>query len=149
MYVHCGHNNKNTCNYYWSHDKQESSRNSSIGHPLIELPIFNSAYENFTDLCVDFCYIFDSIHDYSDYKVNGLRCSLKLSIMNKIRLFISWMATKMTDDNFELYAELLISLTREQFNILRQEDMKRLYNMSRPSCIEPHTHMPTFTRHTK
>ena len=69
--------------------------------------------------------------------------------MNKIRLFISWMATKMTADNFKLYAELLISLTREQFNNFRQEDMKRLYNMSRPSHIEPHTPMTTFTGHTK
>ena len=48
--------------------------------------------------------------------------------------------TKITDDNFELYAEFLVSLTREQFNNFRQEDMKRLYNMSRPSHIEPHTH---------
>ena len=64
---------------------------------------------------VSFFTILDSIHDYSENKVNGLICSLKFSTMNKIRLFISWMATKMTDDNFVLYAELLISLTREKF----------------------------------
>ena len=43
----------------------------------------------------------------------------------------------------------LIPLTREQFNNFRQEDTKRLYNMSRPSQIEPHTPMTTFTGHTK
>ena len=96
-------------------------------------------YDNFTDICVDFYYLLDSINDCSEYKVNGLRCSLKFSTMNKIRLFISWMATKMTDDNFKLYAELLIFLTREQFSNSRQEDMERLCNMSRPSQIEPHT----------
>ena len=106
-------------------------------------------FDNFTDICVEFYHILDSIHDYSEYKVNGLRCSLKFSTMNKIRLFINWMATKMTDDNFELYAVFLMSLTTEQFNNFRQEDMKRLYNMSRPSHNEPHTPMTTFTGHTK
>ena len=58
---------------------------------------------------------------------------------------------KMTDDNFESYTEFLIYsyFTREQFNSFRQVDMKRLYNMSRPSHIEPHTPMTTFTGHTK
>ena len=106
-------------------------------------------YDNFTDICVECYHILDSIHDYSEYKLNGLRCSLKFITMNKIRLFIIWMATKMTDDNFKLYAELPISLTREQFNNFRQEDMKRLYNVSRPSHIEPHTPMTTFTGHFK
>ena len=96
-------------------------------------------YDNFTDICVECYHILDSIHDYSEYKLNGLRCSLKFITMNKIRLFIIWMATKMTDDNFKLYAELPISLTREQFNNFRQEDMKRLYNVSRPSLLN-HTH---------
>ena len=68
-------------------------------------------YDNFTDICVNFYHILDSIHDHGEYKVNGLRCSLKFSIMNKIRLFINWMTTKMTDGNFKPYAELLISLT--------------------------------------
>ena len=72
-----------------------------------------SGYDNFTDICVDFYFILDGIHDYSAYKVNGLRCSLKFSTMNIIRLFISWIATKMADDNFELYAELRMSLTRD------------------------------------
>ena len=73
----------------------------------------------------------------------------KILHMNKLRLFISWMATRMTDDNFKLHADLIISLTREQVNKFRQEDMKRWYPMSRPSHIEPHTPMTTFTGHTK
>ena len=36
-----------------------------------------SAYESFTDLCVDFYYVQDHIHDYSDYRVNCLKCALK------------------------------------------------------------------------
>ena len=39
-YLHSGHNNRNTNNYYWSHNKQESSRNSSIADLLIELLVF-------------------------------------------------------------------------------------------------------------
>ena len=105
-------------------------------------------FDNFTDICGQFYHILDSIHDYSEYKVNGLRCSLEFSTMNKIRLFINWMATKLINDNFKLYDELLISL-REQLNNFRQEYMKTLYNMSRPSHLEPYTPMTTFTGHTK
>ena len=33
-------------------------------------------YGHFTDICVKFYHVLDSINDYSEYKVNGLRCSL-------------------------------------------------------------------------
>ena len=68
-------------------------------------------YENFTDLCVDFHHELDHIHDFSDYRVDGMKCALKFGTMNKLRLFISWMSTRMKDTTFELYAEHLLALT--------------------------------------
>ena len=66
--------------------------------------------------------------------------------MNKIRMFIKW---KSTNDNLKLHDDLLSSLTREQFNNFKHEDMRKVFNMSAPSHIEPNTHMTTFTGHTK
>ena len=54
----------------------------------------------------------------------------------------------MKDSTFELYAEHLLALTREQFNNFRQEDMIRM--TSGPSSPPgPTTPMTTFTGHTK
>ena len=54
-------------------------------------------YDNFTDLCADFYGILDHINDYRDYRVDGHKCSLKFHIMSIITMFISWIATMMTD----------------------------------------------------
>ena len=83
-------------------------------------------YENFTDICADFCHILDRIKDYSEFRADGLRSALKFSTMNKIRMFTFWMGTRMTDSFLELYAEDLLALTREQFNDFRQADMIRM-----------------------
>ena len=56
------------------------------------------------------------------------------------------MATKLTDSIFEVYAEHLLALTREQFNNFRQADMIMMDNMSRTTPPEP---MTTFTGHAK
>ena len=61
-------------------------------------------FETLTDLCNAFSYILDHIHDYSEYKVDGSRFALKFGTMNKLRFFIKWMSTSMTDSIFELYA---------------------------------------------
>ena len=45
----------------------------------------------------------------------------------------------------KLCVDLLTSLTREQLNNFKHEDMKNVHNMSAPSHIEPHTPMTTFT----
>ena len=58
------------------------------------------------------------------------------------------MSERMISDSFRLYDEFLTSLPGQQFINFRQEDMKLLYN-SKPSHIEPCTHMTTFTGHTK
>ena len=59
------------------------------------------------------------------------------------------MSTKSTDDDLKLHDDLLISLTREQFDDFKHEDMKIVHRMSKPSHVEPHTPMTTFTGHTK
>ena len=69
--------------------------------------------------------------------------------MNKIRMFTSWMGTKMTDGIFELYAENLLSLTREQFNDFRQADMIRMIGKSNPAPPGPTTPMTTLSGYTK
>ena len=70
-------------------------------------------YDNYTYICADFCHILDRIHDYSEFSADALRNVLKISTMNKIRMFTSWMGTKMTDGFFELYPVDLLALTRE------------------------------------
>ena len=69
--------------------------------------------------------------------------------MNKLRLFISWISTRMKDTTFEHYAEHLLALTWEQYNDFRQEDMIRLTSGPTSSPPEPTTPMITFTGQTK
>ena len=60
--------------------------------------------ENFIDLCVDFYCELDHIHDFNDYRGDGMKCALRFGTMNKLMLFTSWMSTRMKDTIFELYA---------------------------------------------
>ena len=82
-------------------------------------------YDNFNYICADFCQILDSIHDYSEVRADGQRSALMFSTMHKIRMFRSWMDTKMNDVLFDLYAVDLLGLTREQFNDFTQANMIR------------------------
>ena len=52
-------------------------------------------FEISTDMHTAFSYMLDSIHDHSEYKVDGLRFALKFGTMNKLRLLIKWMTTSM------------------------------------------------------
>ena len=108
-----------------------------------------TGYDNFTDICDDFCHILDRIHGYSEFRADGLRSALKFSTMKKIRMFTSWMGTKMTDGFFELYAEDLLSLTREQFNDFRQADMSSMMGKTSSPPPGPTTPMTTLSGHTK
>ena len=105
--------------------------------------------DTFSDLCADFYQIHYQIHDYSDYRVDGQKCAPKFCTMNKIRMFISWMTTKMTDLTFELYAEYLLTPTNHQFNKFRQADMIRMNDMSTQAPLEAISHITTFSGHTK
>ena len=65
-----------------------------------------------SNICADFCTILDSIHDYSEFRAT-LRSALMFNTMSKIRLFTSWMGTKMTDGFLELYSEAFLALTKK------------------------------------
>ena len=61
------------------------------------------------------------------------------------------MGTKMTDVFFELYAEGLLALTREQFNDFRQEDTIRMMGKTSsppPGSKTPMTTLSGFTKGT-
>ena len=89
------------------------------------------------------------IHDISEFREDGLRSTFKFSTMNKIRMFTSWMGTKMTDGFFELYAEDFLSLAREQFKDFRQTDMIRMMGKSSSPPPQPTTPMTTLSGYTK
>ena len=71
------------------------------------------SFQTFTELCNSYFHRLDDIHDHSEYKVDGFRFAVKSGTMNNIRLFIKWMITSIQDTTFELYAEELLALTRE------------------------------------
>ena len=91
----------------------------------------------------------DHIHDHSEYRMDGSRFTQKFGTMNKLRLFIKSMSTRMKESTFELYAEALLALKREQFNNVRQEDMIRMTSGPTSSPPGPTTPMTTSTGHTK
>ena len=71
--------------------------------------------------------------------------------MNKIRMFTSWMGTKLTDGFFELYAEDLLTLTRDQFNGFRQADLIRMMGKTSsppPGHTAPMMTLSGFTKRT-
>ena len=100
-------------------------------------------YDNLTYNCAGFCHILNRIHNHSEFRADGLGSALKLSTMNKIRMFTSWMGPKMTDGFFELYAENLLSLTREKFNDFKQADMIRMMAKTSSPPPGPTTRMTT------
>ena len=102
-------------------------------------------YDNFTDLCGDFLFELNHTLYFSDYRVDGQNCALKFGIMNKLKLFISWMSTRMREATSELYAEHLLALTHEQFNDFRQEDMIRMSSVPTASPPGPTTPMTPLT----
>ena len=102
---------------------------------------------NFTDLCIDLCFELNHIYVFSNYIVDGQYCALEFGSMNKLKLFIMWMSTRMKDTTFELSAEHLLALTYEDFNFFRQAEMIR---MSKPTSPPPSSTNPTtpLTSHT-
>ena len=102
-------------------------------------------YDNFTDLCGDFLFELNHTLYFSDYRVDGQNCALKFGIMNKLKLFISWMSTRMREATSELYAEHLLALTHEQFNDFRQEVMIRMSSVPTASPPGPTTPMTPLT----
>ena len=83
-------------------------------------------YHIINELCDDLQFELEYIHDCSEYIVNGQNCEQKISTMNKIWQFISWMSTRKKETKFQFSSEYLLSLTEQDFNKIRQEAMIRI-----------------------
>ena len=102
-------------------------------------------FHNIHELCHDLQSELKHIHDYSGYIVNGQHCVLKFSTMNRMKLLISWMPTMNKENAFQLSSQYILSLTYQDFNKFRQEDMFRMTKM--PTTQTPSTTKP-FLSHT-
>ena len=80
-------------------------------------------YHNINEPCDDLQFELKHIHNYSDYIVNGQNCALTFGTMNKMKLFLSWMSTRKKETTFQVSSQHLLSLTYQDFNKFRQEDM--------------------------
>ena len=60
---------------------------------------------NINELCDDLQFEYP---DYSDYIVNEQNCEQNISIIHKIRQFISWMSTTKKETTFDLFSEYLL-----------------------------------------
>ena len=105
------------------------------------LPFFHHIHE----LCHDLQSELKHIHDYSDYIANGQHCVPRVSTMNKLKLLISLMPTLNLENAFQLSSQYLLSLTYQDFNKFRQEDMIRMTKV--PTTQTPSTTKP-FLCHT-
>ena len=106
-------------------------------------------YHNISELSDDLQFELKHIHDYSDYIVNGQNCALKFGSMSKMKLLISWMSTRKKETTFQLSSQYLLSLTSQDFNKFRQENMIRMTKVTTsptPSTAKP---FPSHTSRSK
>ena len=96
-------------------------------------------------ICHDLQFKLDHMNDYNDYIVNGQHCALNFSTKNRLKLLISLMPTLKKENAFQLSSQYLLSLTYQDFNKFRQEDMIRMTKV--PTTQTPHTTKP-FLSHT-
>ena len=96
------------------------------------------------ELCHDLQFELNHIHDYYDYIVNGQHCALNISTMNKSKLLISLMPTIKRENRFQLSSQYLLSLTYQDFNKFRQEDMIQMTKA--PTTQTPSTTKPILSR---
>ena len=73
---------------------------------------------------------------------------MKFGTMNKVKLFIKCMSTKMKDFTFKLSADHLLFLSYEEFNVFRQADMMSMGSNPKSSPPCPTTPMTSLTSHT-
>ena len=69
--------------------------------------------------------------------------------MNKIKLFISWMSTRKKENTFQLSTQYLLSLTYQDFNKFRQEDMIRTTKVPTPPTPSTDRPFPSHTSRSK
>ena len=105
-------------------------------------------YNSFKDLCIDFQTELKNIHSYSGHGVEGQQCALRSAAMNKLRLFIRWMSTRMKGITLELSAEHLLALTYKDFNVFRQAEMIRMSSEPTSPPPGPTTPKTPFASHT-
>ena len=82
------------------------------------------AYNNFLDLCFDFQT--EDIQSYSGYRVEGQQCTLTFGTMDKLRMFISWVGTKMKHTPVMFHYDNFLLLTHQEFLLFRQEEVSRM-----------------------
>ena len=97
-------------------------------------------FHNIHELCHDLQSELKHIHDYSDYIVNGQHCALKFSTMNKLKLLISLMPTLEKENAFQHSSQYLLSLTYQDFNKFRKENMSKMTKV--PTTQRPNTTKP-------
>ena len=76
------------------------------------------------DICEGVPYILEDFHIYCI--VNGQLCVLKYSTINTLNLFTSWVITGTNQKRFDLPSQYFLSLTYQEFNKFRQENMSRM-----------------------
>ena len=97
-------------------------------------------YPNIHELCEILSFGSDFIHELSDYIVNGQDYAPKSSTMNTIKLFISWLLTRTKGNTFQVSSQYFLSLTYQDFNKFRQENMSRMTKV--PTTQTPSTTKP-------
>ena len=90
-------------------------------------------------------YILEDFHKY--YIVNGQLCALKYSTINTLNLFTSWVITRTNQKRFELPSQYFLSLTYQEFNKFRQENMSRMTKV--PTTQTPSITKPLLGHNTK
>ena len=106
-------------------------------------------YHDINERCDDLQFELKHIHDHSDYIVNGQDCALTFATMNKIKLFISWMSNRKKKPHFNFLLSTFFSLTYQDFNKFRKEDMIRMTKLQTapaPSTTKP---FPSHTSRSK
>ena len=94
----------------------------------------------FITISMNYVRIFNLDWTLSMTTVPGQHCALKSSTMNTIKLFNSWMLTRTNGNTFQLSSQYCLSLTYQEFNKFRQENMFRMTKV--PTTQTPSTTKP-------
>ena len=87
------------------------------------------------DLCVDFQMELKNIHIYSGYSIEVQQYSLEFGTMNKLRMIISLVGTKMKDTPGTFHSDHLLLVNHLEFHLIRQEEAFRM--TKRPTATSP------------
>ena len=105
-------------------------------------------FQESTQEAMDISIVFqrEDIHSYSGYRVEGQQCAQKFDTINKLKMFISWVRTKIKQPR-NISSDHFLPLAYEEINVFRQADMIRMG--SEPTATPgPTTPMTPLTSHT-